>query len=443
MLFASLSIHTSAIFTFTPTTNTKKKMKTPVLIVIIASVVVLCTLPALYVFLAYHTYRERQRWKVDHDMALDKMEAEGRRNPRAASAASHSISSSSGLGRAPSAQHSHHRQQQSSAPARPAPAHNPRWAPPRPPRELDVFKSSRDHLSSQADAAPRAVPQGSGRSINRPAPGSTTTRKSSGAGKSSRASGKQKQQQQQQQEQRPSSSAVGAGCGNMAPSEEQLSAIAVAKEEEAGKDDYQGNEELAQKLLKPRRRAQIDVWVGETVSRWEAQRCAAGRKFGHRSDPPTPSAMGQPGLGPRSAPPVDGDDCICPVCGRPFDDKKPVVTQPERAHQQPDGAKPGKGKHMIRGIRAAMGHLKARDGGRGGEKGRAEEGWDRALSTQMFLADASEYGSSTDTNHSSFPFGGGDNKELGERMARLRRVQKLLDRSQPGGEKARCTEILL
>lgn len=236
----------------------------------------------------------------------------------------------------------------------------------------------------------------------------------------------------------------------MAPSEDQLSVVTAVKDEEAVKDDYQGNEELAQKLLKPRRRAQIDVWVSETVSRWEGQRCTVGRKFGHRSDPPTASATGQPSESSPSAPPVDGNDFICPICGRPFEDKKPAVAQPERTGQQPDGVKdgpkPGRGKHMIRGIRAAMGHLKARDGGRGGEKGKVEdEGLDRAVSTQMFLADASEYdGSSVDTNNASFPLGGGRDQELEERMARLRRAQKLLDRSQPGGgDKPRRTEILL
>lgn len=238
----------------------------------------------------------------------------------------------------------------------------------------------------------------------------------------------------------------------MAPSEDQLSVVTAVKDEEAGKDDYQGNEELAQKLLKPRRRAQIDVWVCETVSRWEGQRCTVGRKFGHRSDPPTSSTTSQPSESSPSAPPVGGDDCICPVCGRPFEDKKkPAVAQPERTAQQPDmakdGSKTGRGKHMIRGIRAAMSHLKARDGGRGGEKGKMveEEGLDRAVSTQMFLADASEYdGSSVDSNNASFPLGGERNQELEERMARLRRAQKLLDRSQPGGgDKPRRTEILL
>lgn len=185
-------------------------MKTPVLIVIIASVVVLCALPALYIYLAYHTYRERQRWKVDHDAALEKMEAEVRLNPRAASAASHSIYSSSAPGRASSSAQ-HHHQRQTPAPSRPAPAHNPQSAPPRPPRELDVFKSSRDHVSSQADAAPRAASQGGGTSNTRPAPGSrttTTTTWSSGAGRSRAGFGKKQEQEQEQEQQRRQSSSV-------------------------------------------------------------------------------------------------------------------------------------------------------------------------------------------------------------------------------------------
>lgn len=133
-------------------------MKTPVLIVVITSVVVLCTLPAIYVFLAYHTHKERQRWKVDYDKAVKIIEAEAQNNPRPASAATYSsIYSSAAPGRASSARqsyyHPHHQQPQ--APARPAPVHNPRAAPPRAPRELDVSRSSRNYLP-QADAAPRS-----------------------------------------------------------------------------------------------------------------------------------------------------------------------------------------------------------------------------------------------------------------------------------------------
>lgn len=232
----------------------------------------------------------------------------------------------------------------------------------------------------------------------------------------------------------------------MAPSEEEKArTVAAAEEEESPrKEDRQRHEKMARKLLKPRKRAQVEVWVGETTSRLETQRCTAGRSFGHHSDLLTASATGQPGEGQRSAP-VDGDD-ICRVCGRSFEDAKPVVTQPKRTDEQPNSGKPGKGKHMFRGIRAAMGQFRAgKDGGKGGDKDE-EERWDRAISTQMFLADASEYGSSVDTGISSsgpFGFGAGENKELEERMARLMRAQKLLDRSQANGDKARRTDIVL
>lgn len=171
-------------------------MKTPVLIVVIASVVVLCTLPAVYLFLAYYTYRERQRWKLDHDRALEKMELEGRCSPRAASAVTtRSILSSPAPGRASSSAQQHydyryHPQRQPHTPARPAPIHNPNARPPRPPRARNVVKprSSQAHLS-QADAVPLATLDGSGRT-RRTAPGSKTRTGSAGADWSSRGSGR-------------------------------------------------------------------------------------------------------------------------------------------------------------------------------------------------------------------------------------------------------------
>lgn len=236
----------------------------------------------------------------------------------------------------------------------------------------------------------------------------------------------------------------------MAPSEEEKTReVAAAEEEEKpGKEDRQRDEKMARKLLKPRKRAQVEVWVGETTSQLETQRCTAGRSFGHHSDLLAASATDQPGEGQRTAP-IDSDD-ICRICGRSFEDAKPVVTQPERTDKQPKSGEPGKEKQMFRGIRAAMGQIRAskaggKAGGKGGDKDE-EEHWDRAISTQMFLADASEYASSDETGVSSsgpFGFGACGNKELEERMARLMRAQKLLDRSQANGDKARRTDIVL
>lgn len=233
----------------------------------------------------------------------------------------------------------------------------------------------------------------------------------------------------------------------MAPSEEEKACAVAAVEEveKARAGDSQRNEKMARKLLKPRKRAQVEVWVGETTSQLETQRCTAGRSFGHHSDLLAASATDQPGEGQRTAP-IDSDD-ICRICGRSFEDAKPVVTQPEGTDKQPKSGKPGKEKHMFRGIRAAVGQIRAsKAGGKGGDNKDEEERWDRAISTQMFLADASEYASSDETGVSSsgpFGFGACENKELEERMARLMRAQKLLDRSQANGDKARRTDIVL
>lgn len=188
-----------------------------------------------------------------------------------------------------------------------------------------------------------------------------------------------------------------------------------------------GNERAARKLLKPRRRAQIEVWLDEAVSWRDTQHCAAGMLFGHRSDALAASPVDRP-----------GDDSshymsridICPVCGRSPEGEEPVAHQAGNEQLYPDGVKLGKGKHVFRGIRTVMGHLGARNGGRSEVE---EDGWGRTASTQMFRAEASEYGSSLGaalSSSGSTAAGGGGNKALDERMGRLMRAQKLLDRSQ-------------
>lgn len=218
----------------------------------------------------------------------------------------------------------------------------------------------------------------------------------------------------------------------MASSREKPHVVAAA-EGEAGTEDHHGGNRVARQLLKPRRRAQIEVWLDETVSTWEAQYCSAGRLFGHRSDLFGPAATGQPSESPRSPP---EDDHICPVCGRSLEG--PSAHPPGKDPPLPPiEGKPGRGKYMLRGIRAAMGQFRAKDGGKGGEDD--EHGLSRPASTAMFLAVASEDDDSSVATalSSSGPFGGEDGKAppderkaLEERMARLKRAQKLLDRSQ-------------
>lgn len=212
----------------------------------------------------------------------------------------------------------------------------------------------------------------------------------------------------------------------MTPSDEHETHGAAAGGQ-AGEQDHRGDKKLARQLLKPRRRAQIEVWLDETVSEHEMQYCTAGRGFGHRSDSCTPQPKGQPGEGLHSTPLMRG---ICPVCGRPSEGE-----QGPREHPLGDDPPPrlmeGKAaKYMLRGIRSVMGQFRAKDAD-DEKKGPARA----VVSTAMFLAQASGDDDSSVATVSSWSgrFGGGEGKALEERMARLMRAQKLLEKSQARG----------
>lgn len=187
-----------------------------------------------------------------------------------------------------------------------------------------------------------------------------------------------------------------------------------------------GDNKLAWQLLKPRRRAQIEVWLDETVSEQGTQYCTAGREFGHRSDLSIPQSTGQPGESHHSTSVIEG---ICPVCGRSSEGEQGQSKYPSPRLVE------GKAKHMFRGIKSVVGHFRARDAGKSGSGGDDDEenkAPGRAMvTTAMFLAEASEDDSSVATVlSSSGRFGGGEGKALEERMARLMRAQKLLEKSQ-------------
>ncbi|KAL1846880.1 hypothetical protein Daus18300_014104 [Diaporthe australafricana] len=169
-------------------------MKTPVLIVVVASGVVLCILPAIYIFLAYHTHRERQSWKADHDRALDKVEHEVRRNRRFARDAPVVVAGGATLpntispapARALSAQHQQRKQRQQNAPKPPPPRRGPNVS-----RSSHTRLSQVDHAAAAPLAPPPTPPRG-----GRPAP---RTRRSSVTGTGRSNPGSKKKQQQQQQ----------------------------------------------------------------------------------------------------------------------------------------------------------------------------------------------------------------------------------------------------
>ncbi|ROW14781.1 hypothetical protein VPNG_03754 [Cytospora leucostoma] len=55
-------------------------MVDPVLIVVIVSAVVLLSLPTMFIFLAYHTHKQRKGWKEEHDRAVRSLDREMRRS---------------------------------------------------------------------------------------------------------------------------------------------------------------------------------------------------------------------------------------------------------------------------------------------------------------------------------------------------------------------------
>lgn len=196
----------------------------------------------------------------------------------------------------------------------------------------------------------------------------------------------------------------------------------------------------AQELLRPRRRRQIEVWLGEAV-RWEpSQSCAVGKSSGHlpagppgRGLPPSASAAHQEASvsGPRLPP--------CQVCGRHFtgegeEQALPAWTTSPSSSSPPGGPRdgdnrPGKTRQAFRGVMSALGIMDSNTGGDGVR--------DPALSTRMFLVEATSDGGSggggggsVSSAASRFSSDGGK-QALDERMARLRRAQKLLEKSQP------------
>jgi hypothetical protein len=226
----------------------------------------------------------------------------------------------------------------------------------------------------------------------------------------------------------------------MAPSVEKPRADAGAGQGETGTGDHRRvDNKLARQLLRPRRRAQIEVWLDETVSLWETQSCTAGQLFGHRSDLSTLQPTDPPSEGPHAKPLHDHS---CPVCGRPSESGLTSI-QPtgKDTMSQVESSEPGRRRHILRGIRAAMGQLGFRDGDKGGSED-DDKGPGRAvLSTAMFLAEASGDGDSSVATafSSSGLLGGGhgnappdQRKALDERMKRLMRAHKLLERSQAG-----------
>lgn len=256
---------------------------------------------------------------------------------------------------------------------------------------------------------------------------------------------------------------------------------------------------IASQLLPPRRRRQIEIWLGETV-RYEAlQSCATDKRHGHASDVAlaTATTTTTTSTSPSTATtrtrttktktkPAPGTT-HCPVCRRYLTGEEPPTTtiitttatageppflsssspsspSPEAPAGSSNNSRGNKPRAVLRGLKVALQtSLLLRPAGRD-----VDEACDPALSTKMFSPvapggrthghtggggegegreedDGEEEEEEEEEEADSFPpaarpgsSGDGDaagGRLLNERMARLRRAQRLLDKSHQPKEK--------
>lgn len=186
-------------------------------------------------------------------------------------------------------------------------------------------------------------------------------------------------------------------------------------------------DKTASKLLPPKRRKQIEIWLDEVILYEARQACASEKRHGHVSD--AQSSPPQHPDQPRSS----STSSICAVCGRYFQGEEPTIEAPEASREPPESrAKQHSSKSMFRGLKSAMTPFRPKS---------SSDRYDPALSTKMFFVspaddddDASEK-SSFDNRLGSSENNDNSKQGLDEKMARLKRAQKLLERSQPKEER--------
>lgn len=234
----------------------------------------------------------------------------------------------------------------------------------------------------------------------------------------------------------------------------------------------------AQKLLPSKRCRQIEVWLEETVQYESLQRCATDKRHGHGSEAPLFITSERPFLEPTtssSMPSTPAVVPVCPVCHKPFSDVAALshaATPPTSSDASIVPSNPNtKPKLVLRGLRTVTRHFSFK--GRDNSHDPKETAYDPALSTKMFLVpptgkeeedsnsnnkkkknhhrNSSNRGDNHSLHSSSSSFAasflrlgdsdsnsdddnkGGVNRILNERMARLKRAQKLLEKSQGRG----------
>lgn len=173
-------------------------------------------------------------------------------------------------------------------------------------------------------------------------------------------------------------------------------------------------------LLPPKRRKQIEIWLDEIVRLKKYNECASDEGYGHALD-----ALAEKDRW------TSTNELLCPICKHPnlsttnrsssrlpaslsSSPSKPVDAQPELS----------RAKSALRSIKDALTSLKPKSIG---------DLFDPRVATKMYWVHTSDKdaGSSESEEESLRSSKGGD-KVLDERLARLRRAEKLLQRSHPG-----------
>lgn len=183
-------------------------------------------------------------------------------------------------------------------------------------------------------------------------------------------------------------------------------------------------EATANKLLPPQRRKQIEIWLDEALYYETLQSCASDKRYGHASDLSTLSFSGAL---PNKSPRLTATSPACPLCGRYFEGEHPPLSSLDASNPPTDpNPKLNKSKFAFWSLKTAVASLKTKN---------AEEKYDPTLATRMFLTppsdnDVGSNNSSSVKHIDSLEDGGSGKQLLEEKMARLKRAQKLLKKSQ-------------
>lgn len=182
-------------------------------------------------------------------------------------------------------------------------------------------------------------------------------------------------------------------------------------------------EKTASKLLPPKRRRQIEIWLDEAVSYEAQQNCASDKRHGHVSDLQLYQTQHK-----NNQRKTTSASTVCGLCDRYFQGEGPFTATLDTSEEPTDPqSRRNNSISKLRGLKLAMAALRPKN---------SSEKYDPALSTKMFVVSSVDDDENSDKSSSNAGLGSSDNNDngkriLGEKMARLKRAQKLLEKSQP------------